>query len=60
LNLVEIPKNLNSQQWGEVFENCVKFHGMIPMAFTRGTKKTPLSKTTKTTILAQGAMTRKI
>ena len=29
--MVEIPKNLNSQQWGEVFENCVKFHGMIPI-----------------------------
>ena len=31
LNLVEIPKNLNSQMWGDVFENCVKFHGMIPI-----------------------------
>ena len=31
LNLVEIPRSINSMQWGDVFENCVKFHNMIPI-----------------------------
>jgi hypothetical protein len=29
--LVEIPKSINSMLWCDVFENCVKFHNMIPI-----------------------------
>lgn len=32
LNLVEIPKNVNSMLFCDIYENCVKFWNMIPIA----------------------------